>query len=131
MTNRSLAQPAQQSTTRVVRGRELWEEHAGEIRFEDGIWFVPSQHEATAVYEVVLGRLGEFCECADVEFCGEACKHIVAATIAQAKTATCSACGDRFRHRELEEVTEEHNSLTWFVGDVLCPGCLLQHGGIA
>jgi hypothetical protein len=133
VTKTSLAQPAHQSTTGVDRGRQLWEEHADEIRFDSAekVWLVPSQSSGTSVYEVTLGRRGEFCECADFEFRGEACKHIIAATISKAKTAICSGCGDRFRHRELEEVTEEHNSLTWFVGDELCPGCLLQHGGIA
>jgi hypothetical protein len=129
----SLAQPADRSTTRVDRGRQLWEEHADEIRFDsdEKVWLVPSQHDGTSVYEVTLGRRGEFCECADFEYRGESCKHILAATIARAKTATCNGCGDRFRHRDLEEVTEEHNSLTWFPGDLLCSGCLRRYGGIA
>ncbi len=131
MANTSLPASAKEATTRVQRGRDLYTEHADEIKFEDGVWFVPSQHEATSVYEVTLGRKGEFCECKDFEFRGEACKHILAATIAHAKTATCSGCGDRIRHRDLTEVTEDHESLTWFVGDLLCPECIRDHGGIA
>jgi hypothetical protein len=134
MATTSLPASREEATTRVQRGRDLYAEYADVIRFDsvEKVWLVPSQHElGTSVYEVVLGRWGESCECRDFEFRGEACKHILAATISRAKTATCNGCGDRFRHRELEEVTEEHNSLTWFVGDVLCPGCLLQHGGIA
>jgi hypothetical protein len=127
-----IPQPAP-TTTRVGRGRELYAEHADEIRFDpaDRVWLVPSQHEGTSVYEVVLGRRGEFCECRDFEFRGESCKPVVAATIARAKTATCSGCGDRIRHRDLTEVTEDHESLTWFPGDLLCYSCLHDHGGIA
>jgi hypothetical protein len=133
MDTRSLAQPAPPSTTRVQRGRDLYTEHAAEIRFDsaDKVWLVPSQHDLTSVYEVVLGRRGESCECRDFEFRGLACKHILAATIAHAKTATCSGCGDRVRHRDLTEVLEDHESLTWFPGDQLCDPCLHDHGGIA
>jgi hypothetical protein len=105
------------------------------IRFDvaEKVWLVPSQHDGTSVYEVTLGRQDEFCECADYEIRDPegGCKHIISATIARAKTATCNGCGDRFRHPELEEVTEDHESLTWFPGDLLCPGCLRRHGGIA
>ncbi len=127
-----IPQPAP-TTTRVERGRQLWEEYGEEIRFDpaDKVWLVPSQSSGTSVYEVVLSRRGESCECADFEFRGESCKHVLAATIAHAKTATCSGCGDRIRHRDLTEVTEDAESLTWFPGDQLCDPCLHDHGGIA
>ncbi len=133
MTNTSLPASAKEATTRVQRGRDLYTEHADEIRFDsaDKVWLVPSQHDLTSVYEVILSRRGESCECRDFEFRGLACKHILAATIAHAKTATCSGCGDRVRHRDLTEVTEDHESLTWFPGDQLCDPCLHDHGGIA
>ncbi|MCA1670752.1 MAG: hypothetical protein LC799_00615, partial [Actinobacteria bacterium] len=41
----SLAQPAHlktEPTTRVDRGRDLYAEHADEITYKDGSWFVPS-----------------------------------------------------------------------------------------
>ena len=45
------------------------------------------------------------------------------------RTATCVGCGERFRHRELVEVTEDHESLTWFPGDLLCIAeCAGNHG---
>jgi hypothetical protein len=119
MTTTTIAQPAHPST-RELRGLALYEEHGTEIWFEDGVWLVPSQHDATSVYEVTLGRRGEFCECADFEFRGGRCLHIYAATIAWAKTAPCSGCSERFRHRDLVEVQE---SLTYFEGDLLCHGC--------
>ncbi len=129
-----IAQPEQRTTReRSLRGLALYREHANEIRFDsaDKVWLVPSQSSGTSVYEVVLGRRDEFCECRDFEFRGEACKHILAATIARAKTATCSGCRRRVVARSLEEVTEDHESLTWFVGDLLCPECIRDHGGIA
>lgn len=86
---------------RVLRGQALYQEHAGEIRFESGVWYVPSQHDATSVYEVVIGRRGESCECVDFERRRARCKHVFAATIARAKSAPCVGCGRRFPHREL------------------------------
>ena len=47
------------------------------------------------------------------------------------QTVPCSACGDRFPGRDLVEVEEDHESLTWFVGDRLCGGCVDAHGGIS
>ncbi len=132
MDTRSLAQPAPPSTTRVERGRQLWEEHGDEIRFDpaDKVWLVPSQHDATSVYEVTLGRRGESCECADFEFRGGPCLHIYAATIARAKarakTTTCSCCGERVPNRMVTIVEEEHELLTWFVGDAICGTCVAE-----
>jgi SWIM zinc finger len=133
MATTSLPASREEATTRVQRGRGLYAERWAEFRFDpdEKVWLVPSQHDGTSVYEVVLGRRGESCECRDFEFRGGPCLHIYAATIAKSKTTTCNGCGLRFRHPELEEVTEDHESLTWFVGDLLCPGCHLQHGGIA
>ncbi len=123
---KSLAQPAHQSTTRIERGRDLYTEHADEIRFDevDKVWLVPSQHEATSVYEVALGRRGESCECADFEYRGESCKHIVAATLARAKSTTCSCCGKRVPWKFVTEVQEDDGLLSWFPGDVLCSDCV-------
>jgi hypothetical protein len=91
----------ERQSSRELRGLALYEEHGSEITFEDGIWYVPSQHDATSVYEVTLGRRGEFCECADFEHRGSSCKHVIAATICRAKTGPCAECGRRFRHRDL------------------------------
>ena len=124
MTNSSLAHPAQ-STTREQRGIALYRDHADDIRHEDGVWLVPSQHDATTVYEVVIGRR-ESCECEDHGHWGYACKHVYAATIAKAKTAPCAMCGDRFRYRDLTEVVDDH--LSCFEGDLLCRSCARDHG---
>jgi hypothetical protein len=35
-------------------------------------------------------------------------------------------CGDRFWHRDLTEVGEDH--LSCFEGNLLCPGCAADHG---
>ncbi len=103
---------AQSPATREMRGIALYERHQDEIRFEGGVWLVPSEGAATSVYEVTIGRRGDVCECADFERRrGLPCKHIHAATIARAKTAPCSGCGSRFRYRHLTEVTEDHGSL--------------------
>jgi len=39
------------------------------------------------------------------------------------KLRPCADCGERFRGRDFIEATEEHESLTWFVGDELCKEC--------
>ncbi len=117
---------ASRPDTRELRGLALYREHAEEITFSGGVWLVPSQHDATSVYEVSIGRRGESCECADFEHRGAACKHIVAATVAQAKTGRCDGCGGRFPRRDLFEVGDDH--LTFFEGDELCRPCARAHG---
>jgi hypothetical protein len=54
------------------------------------------------------------------------CPHIYAATIARAKSMTCSCYGQCVPWRLVTEVQEEHELLSWFVGDRLCVDCL--HG---
>jgi hypothetical protein len=122
----TIAHPAHQ-TTRELRGIALYEEYSADIRFEQGVWYVPSQHDITSVYEVRLGRR-ESCECQDFEHRGEPCKHIICATIARAKTRQCAGCSKRYPHREIVEVQEWHESLTFFEGDALCASCALNHG---
>jgi hypothetical protein len=133
LSNTTIGRSGQETTPRVDRGRELYAEHADEIRFDEGVWLIPSQHDVVSVYEVVLGRQGESRECSDFDHHGleEVCKHIVAATLARAKTAPCDGCGQRFRHGELLEVHPEHGSLNRFVGDRLCRECALDAGVLA
>jgi hypothetical protein len=40
----------------------------------------------------------------------------------------CSDCPKWLPGREMVEVTEEHESLTWFPGDLLCRECARGHG---
>jgi hypothetical protein len=124
-----IAHPAQESTTRIERGRKLFEEHGDQIWFDRRLrcWTVPSQHDGTSVYEVRLGR-EEVCECSDWMHRSPegGCKHTVAATLCKAKTFACCGCGDRFPNRELFEVPEGH--LTFFEGDALCEECAGWHG---
>jgi hypothetical protein len=126
MATTSLPASREEATTRVQRGRDLYTEHADEIRFDsvEKVWLVPSQHDGTSVYEVVLGRRSESCECRDFEFRGGSCKHILAATIARAKSTTCSCCGERVPWKRVTEVQEEDELLAWFPGDVLCDDCV-------
>ncbi|MDP8952500.1 MAG: SWIM zinc finger domain-containing protein [Actinomycetota bacterium] len=130
MIDQSLAQPAP-TTTREQRGLVLWRDHADAIRFDadERVWLIPSVSDGgTSVYEVSIGRKGESCECRDFEFHGERqpCKHIVAATIARAKTAACSGCGGRFPHRELVEAMED--DFGTFEGERYCPPCASRVG---
>jgi SWIM zinc finger len=126
VTNRSLAQPAHQSTTRVARGRDLYSERWCEFRFEHGSWFVPSATVEGRFYAVRLGPV-ETCECPDYEHRGAKCLHVTAATIARAKSTTCSCCGNRVPWRFVREVQEEDGLLSWFAGDVLCDACVSGH----
>ena len=101
MTNRSLAQLAP-PTTRFERGITLAQEHFEEItRVAPWIWSVPSATGA-GVHAVNL-KTGE-CSCEDRTPADETDKHVVAARYVKAKTATCSGCSRRFRHRDLVEV---------------------------
>jgi hypothetical protein len=128
MASISVPASAREATTRELRGLALFREHGSEITYEDGVWYVPSQHGATSVYEVVIGRKGESCECADFKYRGGifACLHIYAATIARAKTGPCAECGRRFRGKDLYPVPE--GDLTYFEGDELCHEHARSHG---
>ncbi len=131
MTNTTLPQPTPQPNTREQRGLALWREHADAIRFDaaERVWLVPSQHNSTSVYEVTIGRKGESCECRDHGLRGTTCKHIVAATIARAKTAACSGCGERFPRRETVEVGPEMVEMgDAFEGESYCRPCARRCG---
>ncbi len=123
MIEQSLAQSTQESTSsRVERGQELFAERGIEFRHERGAWLVPSEN-GIAFYEVRLSPI-ESCECAGRQHRGGRCKHIAAASRAQAKSRTCSCCGHRVLGRFLSEVTEDDGLLSWFVGDELCADCI-------
>jgi hypothetical protein len=111
-------------STRELRGLALYRDHAGEIRFERGVWLIPSLSDATTIYEVRLGTRSVSCECRDYGFRHVDCLHIHAATVAKAKTRECAGCSGRFRGRDLVEVQE---SLTYFEGDELCRSCARGH----
>jgi hypothetical protein len=131
MAVKSLAGSPQESTSRIERGRLLYEEHGDQIWFEpvEKVWLVPSQNDGTSFYEVALGRRGEFCECKDFEYRSPegGCVHIIAATLRKAKTFCCAGCGDRFPNREMFEVMDPDH-LAFFEGDALCEPCAHQHG---
>jgi hypothetical protein len=114
---KSITQPAP-PTTRFERGLALAQERFEEItRVAPWIWSVPSCSGA-GVHAVNLKH--GTCSCADRTPAGETDKHVTAAKYVKAKTATCSGCSERLRHRDLYEVGE---SLTYFEGDLLCPEC--------
>lgn len=133
MAVKSLAGSPQESTSRIERGRELYTEHGNEIRFDQAekVWLVPSQHDATSVYEVTLGRRGEYCECQDFEFRHPegGCVHIIAATLRKAKTFRCEGCEDRFPNGEMFQIMDDTH-LSFFEGDCLCEECAHAHGVI-
>jgi hypothetical protein len=116
------------TTTRLQRGLALGRERFEEItRVAPWTWSVPScsGHGAYAVDLKAAGGLAT-CSCADRTPSPEECKHVSAARYVKAKTATCSGCGKRCRHRELVEAGGE--SLTFFEGDLVCQECASAHG---
>ena len=124
MASTSVARSGQESTTetRVTRGRQLYRQHAEDFLYRNGVWIIASDTVAGRSYEVNLAR--ESCECADHQHRGAVCKHLVAATLANSKSGTCSCCGHRVLNRFLSTVEEDDNLLTWFVGDELCANCI-------
>jgi hypothetical protein len=120
---KSLAQPAPQ-TTRFERGITLAVERFEEIhRIAPWIWSVPSC-SGPGVHAVNL-KISE-CSCPDRTPTGEECKHLSAARYVKARTATCSGCSGRFRHRDMYEVGDDN--LTFFEGVLLCRECAGDHG---
>ncbi len=119
----------------VLRGLGLFELRAGEILASyrgGGKYLVPSGTTANGLYEVRVGTRPERNRCECRGFAGHNhCSHVVAASRVAKRSAVCDGCGERKWDRELVEVTEDHDSLTWFVGDRLCRGCVRSFGGIS
>jgi hypothetical protein len=114
-------------SARLQRGIELAESRFEEIeKIAPWTWRVPS---CSGPLFYVADLKNGLCTCPDHPPEGERCKHVSAA-YKKARTATCSGCRKRFRHRVLVEVHEDHESLTRFVGDLLCEGCALLDAGI-
>jgi hypothetical protein len=118
----------------VLRGLGLFELHAGEILASyqgGGKYLVPSGTAANGLYEVRVGTRPERnrCECRGFGT-HRHCSHVVAAGRVAKKSAVCDGCGIRTWRRDLVEVTEDHESLTWFVGDLLCRPCARTHGAL-
>ncbi len=119
----SLAHPAPRPNTRELRALALAGEHFEEIALSHrgGLYTVPASGGGS--YDVTYTRDSEACSCRDWEF-GHVCYHVLACAVVRAKTGVCAGCGRRFRHRELVELHEDnHDDLTYFDGDLLCPAC--------
>ncbi len=129
----SLAHPGHPNATDqptpgyVLRGLGLFELHGDEILESyqgGGRWLVPSGTEVGKVYEVRAGTRPERCRCECIGYQHHGhCSHVIAAQRVAGRSAVCDCCGERRWWRELLEVTEGHESLTWFVGDVVCRQC--------
>ena len=61
----------------------------------------------------------------DLERIGEITMRAVLPTT---KLRPCAGCGGRFVGRDLYEVMDLHESLTFFEGDQLCRECARNHG---
>ena len=108
---------------RERRGITLYRDRGEEIEHLRGsLWAVPSC-SGEGLYLVDLHA--EICGCPDFERRGENCKHIYAAAIASAKSASCVGCLKKVRRRELSEVGPDN--LTYFEGDELCSSCAVSH----
>jgi hypothetical protein len=119
-----ITQPALRTNTRELRALALAEEHFEEIAqsHRGGTYAVTSLH-GDHTYDVTYTAREESCCCPDWQF-GHTCYHVLAVAVVRAKTGICAGCGHRFRHRELLEVLEgNHDDLTYFDGDLLCPAC--------
>lgn len=124
MATESLAHPRIVPNTRELRALLLAEECLEEIAasHRGGTYTVPSLH-GEQCYSVTYTAREESCSCRDWEF-GHTCYHNLATAVVRAKTGICAGCVRRFRHRELTELTEDnHDNLTYFDGDLLCPVC--------
>jgi hypothetical protein len=135
---------------RAERGRQFWLT-SRQLMTKTGAdtYEVPSC-STDERYTVQYGGALESCTCTDYGVHrGEiACKHLTAVGIMHAarrsgvreirlmaaacgdpfsyaaKRDVCSGCGRRFRHQELVEYVEDnHDELTYFDGDLLCPAC--------
>ncbi len=121
----TIAQPRTRpnSSTREHRALALAEERFEEIAasHRGGLYTVPASGGGS--YDGTYTRDSESCSCKDWQF-GHTCYHVMACAVVRAKTSICSGCGRRFRHHDLVELHEDnHDNLTYFHGDRLCPAC--------
>jgi hypothetical protein len=119
-----ITHPRTVPNTRELRALALAEEQLEEIAqsHRGGLYTVPASGGGS--YDVTYTARDESCGCSDWQIRGATCYHILAAAVVRAKTGVCSGCGRRFRHRELTECAcGNHDDLTYFDGDLLCPEC--------
>ena len=124
----SLIIPEKRKETREDRGIQLAKAHFDEIvKIRPWTWSVPSC-SGRGSYEVNLKH--QSCSCPDAEYrsTGEPCKHSYALSYVLAKSGQCAGCRKRFWWRDLIEVQDWHESMTWFPGDLLCQGCARATG---
>lgn len=120
----TIAPRALRLSARLQRGIALAEERFEEItKIAPWTWEVPS---CSGDHRYVVDLKHALCTCPDHPPAGERCKHGSAAAYKKAKTATCSGCRERFRHRDLVEAGGDN--LTFFEGDLLCRSCGIAHG---
>ena len=121
-----IAHPAPASLdTRELRALALAEERFEEIAasHRGGLYTVPSLHGDIATTSPTPPAKSP-APAPTGRSAAPPCYHVLAAAVVRAKTGVCSGCGRRFRHRELTECVEgSHDNLTYFDGDLLCPGC--------
>ena len=124
MANSILAGSPQGTTARAERGVEILEGRYNEVEHVGGeTWSVPSSNLLVGTYHVRLGDAPS-CECADFTYRHRECKHIHAATVANARSRTCSCCNRKVLGGFTTEVSEDDGLLSWFPGDVLCADCI-------
>jgi uncharacterized Zn finger protein len=81
-----IAHPAPPTTTRELRGLELYREHGDEITHEGhGVYTVPGCSGGTYTVDLAIGGGEESCNCPDFERHKEPCKHVYAATTFRAR----------------------------------------------
>ncbi|WP_162924553.1 hypothetical protein [Rubrobacter indicoceani] len=100
---------------------------------------VTSSSKLRRVYTVEAGTFA--CDCPDSRRRHAACKHGIACWLLEkmleeagnsrplspapaASSSPCSGCGEDTPSRELTEVQDWHESLSYFEGDMLCEECL-------
>lgn len=131
MQDQSIAGSATRTTrtTRTQRGIALFHQrHAEIISLGEWRYQIPScTNEETHLVNAKSGR----CTCPDHPPSGSRdaiCKHVVAALIWRSKSGECADCRTRQLKRGMFEVHEDHDNLTWFVGDLLCRECAGKAG---
>lgn len=113
-------------TTRTTRGIALFWERGGEI-VDLGAWRCQVPSCSSGETHLVNAKSGR-CTCPDHPPEGAICKHVVAALVWRSKSGECADCKTRQLKRGMFEVVEDHENLTWFVGDLLCRECAGKAG---
>jgi hypothetical protein len=117
-----VAESMERETEKILRARRVFEERGDAIiaSYDGRVYWVPSASRPGLLHAVSIDG-EESCSCEDRQINHNTCWHLTCATMAAAKSARCTLCGNRFRYRRLLFAEEGQANLG--EGQPICRSC--------